>query len=753
MRLGIRRKLIGTLILVGLFPLAMSLVVVLGGGAAIQLNKIRGNFEDTAAASAEHISDVLIHEELEKLVLVSRFPRLIDYVHSKNKSIPPPGSSNPRPGPDADRLDRVWSSLDPSDHQVASILSNELSDRLKLLTSVDGHPRATMVTNAAGEVIAADSKTDDYFQADEDWWQVAYSNGRGRLYISSIIHDAAFPDGSRDRVEIAVPIFETIDGRKTVIGIMKDKLSAAWLLTALRDIPASKELVVLTQLIDLDSKTTVYALGADEASAKTTADFYFQHSGEPRVHALTLLFKNLIMGSKKVDLAGNIAHEFAGAQMPQWVVVVSKPSEEAMNPVYRLAATIAAIGIVLILVLFILGVAISNREIIMPILRLREATAAVGRGELNVRLLSTDASDPTFRRDELGELAGDFDEMTRELQKNVNQLARSNEAKRRFMELAGHELRTPVTYLLGACQLAQKQLQQLSAVATDGGAEDQPTVALAARNAAAVTSALLKISAKTQRLSRIIDNLLKLVNNDQFTTRMNKQPVDMRALILQVTADHRPFIAERKQQLVVEVAENLPSIEADRDKLEDALSNLVSNAIRFSPDGGQVRVAAHEVVGDMLEILVEDSGPGIPQEDLANLFEPFYTGSDILHHHSGTFEYGSKGLGLGLAIVRRFIELHGGIVRAHAINSPAEGGGGGGGGGGKRITGTRFQILLPLNKGEAIDSPANQSADGPTGLLSTDGASPDPTAAPLPPSTTPAAQDPQPHRDNDPGQN
>src|SRR5205085_10061882 len=118
--------------------------------------------------------------------------------------------------------------------------------------------------------------------------------------------------------------------------------------------------------------------------------------------------------------------------------------------------------------------------------------------------------------------------MTPQLKKNVNQLARSNEAKRRFMELAGHELRTPVTYLLGVCQLAQKQLQVLSSMAADGAPEDERAVALAAKNAASITSALSKIAAKTQRLSRIIDNLLKLVNNDQFTTRMNKQQVDMR---------------------------------------------------------------------------------------------------------------------------------------------------------------------------------------------------------------------------------
>ena len=367
---------------------------------------------------------------------------------------------------------------------------------------------------------------------------------------------------------------------------------------------------------------------------------------------------DLVMGSAgRWALNSALTRRFAGCRsVPRWVVVVSKPSAGGDDAGVSCGDDGGGDQGQLILVLFILGVAISNREIIMPILRLREATAAVGRGELNVRRAwrRMRRNDPTFRKDELGELARDFDEMTRQLQKNVNQLARSNEAKRRFMELASHELRTPVTYLLGRVPVRRRsRLQQLAAAATDGVPEDETTRGAARRRSAGGDhGALTKIAAKTQRLSRIIDNLLKLVSNDQFTTRMIKQPVDMRALILQVTADHRPFIAERKLQLVVDVAENLPPLEGDRDKLEDALTNLISNAIRFSPDGSVIRVAAHEVMGDMLEILVEDSGPGIPQEDLANLFEPFYTGSDILHHHSGTFEYGSKGLGLGLAIVR-----------------------------------------------------------------------------------------------------
>jgi signal transduction histidine kinase len=719
MRLGIRRKLIGTLILVGLLPLAMSLAVVLGGGAWIQLNRIRSAYDDTATDCADRISGML-RDELEKLTLLSRFPRMVAYVEDQNRAAllahgnattPPESTTQPGvPEPSAaDRsLDEAWPNLPENDPRVSAVVHNEMADRLRLLSEINGNPRQILVTNLMGEVIAADSKPADYFQADEEWWQRAYAGGQGQVYVSTVITNPAHP--SEQIISIALPMYGTVDGKRVVIGVMKDKLPVTWLLSPLQE--RSRDLRAVAQLVDLDTRGSVYI--TEEAWTNTRArEFFFAHRRDGAVPITTLLFNNIIIGSKEVPLATRLRTSMGEPALPKWAVVVSKPSEEAMTPVYHTALTVAGVGIALVLVLFILGVAISNREVIMPILRLREATAAVGRGELNVRLLSAkDGEDPTFRKDELGDLARDFDEMTRQLQKNVNQLARSNEAKRRFMELAGHELRTPVTYLLGVCQLAQRQLQQLSAAATDGAVEDDRTVALAAKNAAAVQGALTKIAAKTQRLSRIIDNLLKLVNNDQFTTRMNKGPVDIRALLLQVTSDHRPFIAERKQQLVVDVAENLPSIDADRDKLEDALTNLISNAIRFSPDGGTVRVAAHEVVSGgaqggvpdgaggaatvaperMLEILVEDSGPGIPPADVANLFEPFYTGSDILHHHSGTFEFGSKGIGLGLAIVRRFVELHGGIVRAQTIVRDGQ------------TAGTQFQILLPVGRDPRLDS-------------------------------------------------
>lgn len=664
MRLGIRRKLIGTLMLVGLLPLGISLLIILIGVAAMRIHSIRNEYEKEASRTA-HVLSLRLTSELEKLALVSRLPDMVDYLRThQGKPIEHP-----------EVLDAQWEKSNENSALVRQVMRNPVADQLRMLTELDSRHRQLLVTDGVGGLIAADHKPGDFVQSDEKWWQIAFDRGRGQAYIGSITINTV---DSQPIIEMAIPVYDEQSPSRKIIGIIKDKIYVNSLGEPLAE--TQSILGALAQLYDTKTGKTVYAVQPSAEIFKAQEE-YNTIRNDARLALLRPLLGNLVIGSAKVPMDLHMQPYFSSVVHPEWAVIVSKPSEEAMSPVYKLGMTVAVIGLALILVLFIVGVAIANREIIMPILRLRAATAAVGRGELNIRLLSDGqgaAGDSTFRGDELGDLAHDFDEMTRELQKNVGQLARSNEAKRRFMELAGHELRTPVTYILGVCGLAQRQMQQGATAATPP-TEEEGQITTTARTSAAANAALQKIALKAQRLAKIIENLLKLVNNDQFTTRLNKQPIDMRALVLQVCNDHRPFVLERKQQLLVDVAENLPTLDGDRDKLEDVLTNLISNAIRFSPDGGTITVAAHPVMGDMLEIIVTDSGTGIPEKDLAELFEPFYTGSDVLHHTSGTFEYGSKGIGLGLAIVRRFVEIHGGAVKAYPGNP-----------------GTRFQILLPL---------------------------------------------------------
>src|SRR5271170_2831999 len=93
MRLGIRRKLIGTLILVGLFPLALSLIIILGGGAAMQLSRIRNSYEETATACAKDISTKLLEVELDRLAFIGDAPRVLEYLRAHSHTPPPPSGS------------------------------------------------------------------------------------------------------------------------------------------------------------------------------------------------------------------------------------------------------------------------------------------------------------------------------------------------------------------------------------------------------------------------------------------------------------------------------------------------------------------------------------------------------------------------------------------------------------------------------------------------------------------------------------
>ena len=123
MRLGIRRKLIGTLMLVGLFPLVMSLVVILGKcGAAIKLREIREKYEDTATRCAEQTNDVLIHEEMEKLLLISQLPPVVDFVRAHNVAPPTTGPA-PKPTPEDTALDKAWPTFAESDPHISALFA------------------------------------------------------------------------------------------------------------------------------------------------------------------------------------------------------------------------------------------------------------------------------------------------------------------------------------------------------------------------------------------------------------------------------------------------------------------------------------------------------------------------------------------------------------------------------------------------------------------------------------------------------
>jgi signal transduction histidine kinase len=229
-----------------------------------------------------------------------------------------------------------------------------------------------------------------------------------------------------------------------------------------------------------------------------------------------------------------------------------------------------------------------------------------------------------------------------ELQEKNQELLRANEIKEAFIRVASHELRTPLTILYGLTQLA---------LATPGLV--QPWLDW------------LRNSLKAgERLNRLVDQLTKMLLAGQFERPLEKRPTELAPLLKQAAQDVRPFVEQRKQELGVKLEADLGTVNIEAAKIRDSVEHLLLNAIKFTPDQGTICLSARRKPNGDAEITISDCGVGIDPKHLPHVFEPFFTSFDVSRHSSGQFEFGRRGLGLGLSLVKAFVEMHGGRVEA-----------------------------------------------------------------------------------------
>lgn len=228
------------------------------------------------------------------------------------------------------------------------------------------------------------------------------------------------------------------------------------------------------------------------------------------------------------------------------------------------------------------------------------------------------------------------------LQARNEQLKELDRLKTAFMAIASHELRTPVTLIGGFATLLAGNVEGMAPESIRDMTE--------------------KIRDGASRLERIIKGLFQMLESGQLSEQMQVEVRDPTELLNQALEDARPFIEKRGLRLKVELAD-VPVLPVDASKIKDVLDSLLLNAIKFTPDGGQIDVEIGNVESSgRVEIVVRDHGVGIHEDDLAHIFEPMFSTFDTLHHSSGVFEFQRRGLGLGLAISKKFVELHGGTI-------------------------------------------------------------------------------------------
>jgi signal transduction histidine kinase len=345
--------------------------------------------------------------------------------------------------------------------------------------------------------------------------------------------------------------------------------------------------------------------------------------------------------------------ESGAPQPPLFEIPVSPPSEtDTIGTLYlspRLASEIdaaslnivywaigrffiwgglAAIAIALLLTLVL------SRQILAPIRALTQAAQRLGKGDFSQRVKVKD-------KGEVGELAQAFNSM-------VSDLERAEQLRRNMVADAAHELRTPLSNIRGYLEAIRDGIKKPDA------------------------RTMRSLNEEALSLSRLVDDLQELSLADAGKLKLVRRKEDISKIINEVVTALKPQAMAKGLKLVVKRAEKLPPVNVDSQRIKQVLRNLLVNAVVHTRRGGSITVEAHQE-GGQIKVSVADTGEGIPSKDLPNIFERFYRVDKSRARATG-------GSGLGLTIVKRLVEAHGGSIEAQS----------------KLGKGSRFTFTLPL---------------------------------------------------------
>lgn len=350
-------------------------------------------------------------------------------------------------------------------------------------------------------------------------------------------------------------------------------------------------------------------------------------------------------GEDATDYLESVKESLTEAQLSVDAVAASidRRGQARVEQAQRISSSTSTTALMALGVAFAVALVLgawTTRVITQPMAQVRRAMARVADGEFVVP-----ADLPYERSDEMGDLSRSFRTMT-------ERLAELDRMKAEFISVASHELKTPLNVIGGYAELLDDGVY--------GPMEPRQH------------EALESIQDQTRTLTDLVNQLLDLSRIEAGGFRVELMDVESEELFGAVRRMFEPLAKQKNIDFRVEVDHGFPKrLNADPDRLRnEVLGNLLSNAFKFTPEGGSIRLRAHPAADGMLGIDVSDSGSGIPQEQLQFIFDKFYQVGQ---------EARVQGSGLGLAIAREIVEAHGGEISADSAQG----------------RGTTFRILLP----------------------------------------------------------
>lgn len=292
------------------------------------------------------------------------------------------------------------------------------------------------------------------------------------------------------------------------------------------------------------------------------------------------------------------------------------------NELIKIILEALAIGIVVSAALSI----ILSRTMLQPIQSMTRAAEKMAGGDFSAKIdVQSD--------DEIGILSDTFNDMAGRLEQNLEDLKMSEQMRREFVANVSHELRTPITSIKSYAETLAEN-------------DDIPPEMRA--------DFLRVIQNESTRMTKIVQDLLELSRFDSGKTKFEFERFNLEQSVRDVCAALAPSAKEHNHTINLELEWLLPEIVGDSSRIEQVLMNLISNAIKYTPDGGTIDVSSGHS-GDEVWVRIQDSGVGIPKEDLDRVFDRFYRVDKARSRESG-------GTGLGLSIAQEIVSRHGGRI-------------------------------------------------------------------------------------------
>jgi signal transduction histidine kinase len=320
-----------------------------------------------------------------------------------------------------------------------------------------------------------------------------------------------------------------------------------------------------------------------------------------------------------------------------YIMTVGVPSAILYSPARRQLTRLAAFGL-LALLFAVTAALLISRSIARPLDRLSLAARAFGEGDLAARA-------PIEGAPRLAQLGADFNAMAERIEEREKRLNELDRLKSEFVSNASHELRTPLTTIKAFTRLLLR-----------GGLDE-----------AKQREYLETIAVECDRQIDLVLNLLDLSRIEAGAFELNVGRVDTAEVLLSCLKSQSRAAEFRGHQLELKQAAELPAVSADQKALRRVISNLIENAIKYTPDGGHITLAARRA-GDEVEISVTDNGRGIPPQDIPVLFDKFHRGRPATVAADGALAAALPeleevpGIGLGLYLARNVIEKMGGRI-------------------------------------------------------------------------------------------